>query len=71
MNTGDPVARKDDPRHTGRVIGRRGKKWIKVKWDGTAWISWERLDDLELIPEWREDRVASHRVPNIIPFRRR
>jgi hypothetical protein len=46
LNCGDPVCRKDDPRHTGRVIAIENGSSVKVKWDGSAWISWEPFSDI-------------------------
>ena len=51
LNCGDPVCRKDDPRHTGRVIEVGISANLKIKWDGTASISWEFIEDVERAPE--------------------
>jgi hypothetical protein len=32
LNCGDPVRRKDDPRHTGRVIKIENSSDVTVKW---------------------------------------
>jgi hypothetical protein len=32
LNCGDPVCRKDDPRHTGRVIAIENSSDVTVKW---------------------------------------
>jgi hypothetical protein len=32
MNIGDPVCRKDDPRHTGRVIKIENSDDVTIKW---------------------------------------
>lgn len=63
MHCGDPVCSRESPRHTGRVIAIISGK-VRVKWDGTCWISDEDEADIMHTEEWREDRVASHRVPN-------
>jgi hypothetical protein len=34
LNCGDPVCRKDDPRHTGRVIKIEHGSDVTIKWDG-------------------------------------
>jgi hypothetical protein len=36
IEVGDPVCRKDDPRHTGRVIAIESSSDVTIKWDGTG-----------------------------------
>ena len=44
VSCGDPVRRKDDPRHTCRVIKIENSNAITIKWDG--WYSVEPLSDI-------------------------
>jgi hypothetical protein len=46
LNCGDPVCRKDDPRHTVRVIKIENGSDVTIKWDGTAWYSVGPLSDI-------------------------
>jgi hypothetical protein len=46
LNWGDPVCRKDDPRHTGRVTKIENSSDVTIKWDGTGWFSAEPLADI-------------------------
>ena len=46
LNCGDPVCRKDDPRHTGRVVKIENSSEVTIKWDGSCrhWV--EPLSDI-------------------------
>jgi hypothetical protein len=46
LDCGDPVRRKDDPRHTGRVIKIENSSDVTIKWDGSCWYSVEPLSDI-------------------------
>jgi hypothetical protein len=55
LNCGDPVARKDNPCHTGRVIKIEHGSEVKVKWGGTCWYS----ATIKILGELNTDAVAA------------
>lgn len=49
LHCGDKVQLRGDPRHVGTVIAIIGGT-VRVRWQGTTWISDEKPENLERTP---------------------
>ena len=57
LNCGDTVCAIDDPRHHGRLEAIHNSATVKVKWEGTGWISYLPMQDIRKVDE-RLDRIG-------------